>query len=151
MEKGILKHFNTVYKTFTKAYKLKVDTYLKLAKMKKTPQEIFKDLVNDLSLFATKEKAYEILKSLDGIKFKDLREAKVMAFSSILLTLGKNDFEKENILKYSKIREDDISILFKLAKKFVNVYAKEEKTTDDLTNIFLTEEDIFRKIDQLTQ
>ena len=46
MEKGILKYFNTVYKKYNNLYKLKVNTCLRLAKLKKQPFQIFDEMVD---------------------------------------------------------------------------------------------------------
>lgn len=146
MEKGILKYFNTVYKKYNNLYKLKINTCLRLAKLKKQPFQIFDEMVDDLNLVSSPEIAKSILNNLNDVEYLQLKELKVMAFSALTTSLIKEDWAKENILEFSKHNSEINSIFFKLAKKFASLQTKIDKTADDITEAFFASESIMREI-----
>ncbi len=146
MEKGILKYFNTVYKKYNSFYKFKVNTCLRLAKLKKEPYQIFDDMVDDLHLVSTPELAQDIIDKLFNVEYHQLRNLKVIAFSALISNLIKDESTKENILAKSKFNNEANSILFKFSKKLMLLQSKLEKTAEDITEAFFAEDAILREV-----
>jgi hypothetical protein len=146
MEKGILKYFNTVYKKYNNLYKLKVNTCLRLAKLKKQPFQIFDEMVDDLNLVTTPELAQELIDKLFNVEYLQLRGIKVMAFSALISNLIKDESTKENILAKSKFNNEANSILFKFSKKLMLLQSKLEKSAEDITEAFFAEDAILREV-----
>ena len=144
MEKGILKSFNKPFVKYTSTYKMKMTSYLRFALARKNCFKLFDELVCDMKIYANHESfGFE---NLSLSEYQEKLQCKLHAFALAATMLVKDENTREAIATNSSFDEIGVRKLFEYARQFVKLEEKDNKTSDDLGGLLITQDGILKEI-----